>query len=525
MFSRMSVLKDILEKGYVDQEILNALDEEQKQMLFIQMRQEQLRKYQAYEERLDRDGLPAKDKNKKSIRWQTGADGDVWVWVMGDHPADKTIDDILEEEARREAHLRALQELDTAGNGSAEEALKEQLGNLRVGCTDSMYDEADTMFDGRTPLLFAPPKSALKSQPLPEPELEANEPMRVTTTISSYSTPTPQVAVVGAKSTSNGRGPPPPIPTRPAILLTKSKSEKIQPSQTDDPRSVASITSNQSCQFDNVTPTFNGVKLRSVKALTPEEASEEVNKRESEIFQSIQEKREQIRREAESEAERQRIAWEEQERKSREAEAQIRTIAQKAREQHRQLLRTSTSILPALKDTKATSLREAIKNLPRPPKPKNRAEIIRWFKTNELPRGTGLDPKTSMPAPWFHGIISRDAAEQLLEEKPTGSFLVRISERIWGYTVSYVVGSGSCKHFLIERIEQGYQFLGTNQIVHDNLFDLISYHESAPITAKGGEILKWSVGQIAKPADFADLMPEVSSNNNYFGRTGLVGRF
>lgn len=49
------------------------------------------------------------------------------------------------------------------------------------------------------------------------------------------------------------------------------------------------------------------------------------------------------------------------ERKAREAEAQIRRIAQKAREQHRQQsLRTSTSILPALKDTNAVSLREAM---------------------------------------------------------------------------------------------------------------------------------------------------------------------
>lgn len=45
------------------------------------------------------------------------------------------------------------------------------------------------------------------------------------------------------------------------------------------------------------------------------------------------------------------------------------------------------------------------------------------------------------------------------------------------YTVSYVVGDGTFKHFLVERIPEGYQFLGTNQVVHDQLFDLISYHE------------------------------------------------
>lgn len=48
------------------------------------------------------------------------------------------------------------------------------------------------------------------------------------------------------------------------------------------------------------------------------------------------------------------------ERKAREAEAQIRLIAQKAREQHRKNLRTSTSLLPVLNDPSCTSLKEAM---------------------------------------------------------------------------------------------------------------------------------------------------------------------
>lgn len=77
----------------------------------------------------------------------------------------------------------------------------------------------------------------------------------------------------------------------------------------------------------------------------------------------------------------------------------------------------------------------------------------------------------------FVGIISRSRADELLQNRPSGSFLVRVSERIWGYTISYVVGDGKVKHFLIERIPQGYQFLGTNQIVHKHLHDLVAYHE------------------------------------------------
>jgi hypothetical protein len=45
------------------------------------------------------------------------------------------------------------------------------------------------------------------------------------------------------------------------------------------------------------------------------------------------------------------------------------------------------------------------KNLPRPPKPKSRQAIVDWFQREELPRGTGLDPKTRIVAPWFHGQI------------------------------------------------------------------------------------------------------------------------
>lgn len=48
------------------------------------------------------------------------------------------------------------------------------------------------------------------------------------------------------------------------------------------------------------------------------------------------------------------------EKKAREAEAQLRQIAQRAREQHRNLLRTSTALLPVLNNTSATTFRDAV---------------------------------------------------------------------------------------------------------------------------------------------------------------------
>lgn len=46
-----------------------------------------------------------------NFRWLTGKDGEVWVWVMGEHPNDKTIDEIVEEELKRKAREIAEKEV------------------------------------------------------------------------------------------------------------------------------------------------------------------------------------------------------------------------------------------------------------------------------------------------------------------------------------------------------------------------------------------------------------------------------
>ena len=41
------------------------------------------------------------------MEFVTGSDGNEWVWVMGEHKDDKTIEQILEEEAQAKALLEA----------------------------------------------------------------------------------------------------------------------------------------------------------------------------------------------------------------------------------------------------------------------------------------------------------------------------------------------------------------------------------------------------------------------------------
>ncbi|KAL0615896.1 SH2 domain-containing protein 4B, partial [Plecturocebus cupreus] len=74
------------------------------------------------------------------------------------------------------------------------------------------------------------------------------------------------------------------------------------------------------------------------------------------------------------------------------------------------------------------------------------------------------------------GIISREDAEDLLENMTEGAFLVRVSEKIWGYTLSYRLQKGF-KHFLVDASGDFYSFLGVDPNRHATLTDLIDFHK------------------------------------------------
>lgn len=89
---------------WVDPEILAGLDEEQKQTLFCKMREEQVRKWKIWDQQVGSEKLPVKNRNiKKSVNFLQGSDGEPWVWVMGEHENDKSIEEILKEEAIEKA--------------------------------------------------------------------------------------------------------------------------------------------------------------------------------------------------------------------------------------------------------------------------------------------------------------------------------------------------------------------------------------------------------------------------------------
>ncbi|XP_044078899.1 translation initiation factor IF-2 isoform X2 [Siniperca chuatsi] len=85
------MLQQILKDMYIDPDVLDALNEDQKKTLFLKMRQEQVRRWKEREEKLERDELDTECKrtkpkkaNSKNVSWLLGRDGDVAVIVIGE---------------------------------------------------------------------------------------------------------------------------------------------------------------------------------------------------------------------------------------------------------------------------------------------------------------------------------------------------------------------------------------------------------------------------------------------------------
>lgn len=156
------MLKQILQDMRVESEILNGLTDTEKQTLFCIMREEQIRRWRDWDQEQQQTDNDKKTKSKshqtstsasssgsgssshdstsddqeaeddqpyhsvnlhqhqqhrkkrqlknRSVQFLLGEDGEPWVWVMGEHESDKSIEQILAEEAQQKAIQLAEQE-------------------------------------------------------------------------------------------------------------------------------------------------------------------------------------------------------------------------------------------------------------------------------------------------------------------------------------------------------------------------------------------------------------------------------
>ncbi|XP_044217772.1 hematopoietic SH2 domain-containing protein homolog [Thunnus albacares] len=137
-------------------------------------------------------------------------------------------------------------------------------------------------------------------------------------------------------------------------------------------------------------------------------------------------------------------------------------------------------------------------------------DAFTWFTGSQLSSviRNGVVPE------WFHGIISRKTAEELLMSKPPGYFLIRVSESRIGYTLSYRAAD-RCRHFMIDALEDGHYIIVGENRPHRFLQDLVDFHRRTPILPFT-EVLTVACGQTSNDTtDYAELLfPQRHLNPN-----------
>uniref|UniRef100_A0A8C5LW47 SH2 domain containing 4A n=1 Tax=Leptobrachium leishanense TaxID=445787 RepID=A0A8C5LW47_9ANUR len=449
------MLKQILADMFIDPELLAELSEEQKQILFFKMREEQVRRWKEKEAKLEQNEAgnmshETKKASKKSVNWKLGADQEVWVWVMGEHSKDKhydlICDEIIAEMARKQAEIEAEER---------RKAQEEELSRLSEAL--SLQTQSETVDKWR-------------------------------------------------KTVENKK-----IARAEALV---AKQEII-----DEAKQKKDLVLN-----------------------TQKKETERLEERTQEIYMNWKESQE-IKQKLEKED----TEWQASLKKSKAADERRRSMAKQARDDYKRL--SMQAIERGQVAERAKNFGGEIKRPPLPPKPKltssgnnsgivrllrntstifgfektdlahvfdrrqgvrrvnsssTRENIIRWYKEEQLPLRAGWDKSGTCIAAWFHGIISRPESQDLLKCHGVGSFLLRVSEKIKGYVLTYRSEDG-CSHFLIDASGTSYSFLGVDQLQHATLADLVEYHKTEPITSLGKEMLLYPVDQHSDPYDYSDL--------------------
>lgn len=140
------MLEQILRDMYIDPELLELLDEQQKQTLYCKMREEQVRRWKVWNEKLGDQPLQTKtNKKKKSVSFLKGSDGEPWVWVMGEHENDKTIEEILKEEALEKARKLAEKETEELRKLAMTECKEEYMSPKIEDLEEEIYCSIDEL--------------------------------------------------------------------------------------------------------------------------------------------------------------------------------------------------------------------------------------------------------------------------------------------------------------------------------------------------------------------------------------------
>uniref|UniRef100_V9KG47 SH2 domain-containing protein 4B n=1 Tax=Callorhinchus milii TaxID=7868 RepID=V9KG47_CALMI len=425
------MLQQILETMYIEPELLAELNEEQKQMLYFKMREEQVRRWKENETKLQQEDAkqPKRTGQKKigkSVGWLLAADQNVWVWVLGEGPGDKPYEQICDEIIAERARQQAQKEAGELRRVKEKELTRRFSRSLKVG---------------------------------------------------------------------GERG----------VDAVKQKEAKMRAAAEEEARKVAAEHERMQVELKQKEDEERRTQEEEIKRLEEE--------RTQQLYINLKEAQEMVQKNEKEDPE-----WRESLRKSKAADERRKSVAKQARDDYKRLS------LKAIERGKVAALSQNFQSQTKPAVPprkpvfdrkdhrarkhtnchSSQEKVVQWFREQQIPLRAGYERYRDEIAPWFHGIISRQEAEDLLSNYKLGGFLIRVSERVTGYALSYRSSDGF-KHFLIDSSKDLYSFFGADQLQHTTLADLVEYHKDEPITSAGAEVLIIPCGQIKDLPDYAGL--------------------
>eukprot|EP00038_Savillea_parva_P002259 m.112345 g.112345 ORF g.112345 m.112345 type:complete len:1310 (-) comp10779_c2_seq1:47-3976(-) len=113
--------------------------------------------------------------------------------------------------------------------------------------------------------------------------------------------------------------------------------------------------------------------------------------------------------------------------------------------------------------------------------------VVKWWIKIERSKGFHCNAEGQVH-PWFHGLISRTDAEDYLFDQPSGAFLIRVSERVHGYALSFRHGNRIRHYKLGFSVGGGYTIVG-NAEEFGSLEELVQYFQEHPITVGDDDML------------------------------------
>jgi myosin-3 len=132
----------------------------------------------------------------------------------------------------------------------------------------------------------------------------------------------------------------------------------------------------------------------------------------------------------------------------------------------------------------------------------SRAASVKWFQEEEESKGSGKTDDGGF-ADWFHGIISRSDAEVLLKGSRDGTFLIRVAESRFGYSLS-MWWKGAPKHFMIDQNAQERYIVVGNDRTFPSLNEVVAFHMKHAVT-DDGDVLTGAAQVDGPRNDLAEL--------------------